>query len=194
MRGITRIDSRSMSIVDIFNNCRYQQLIISSLFLPSLLLFLSFSSSLIVVILIHAWIITLQENEDRVTFTGQTDRVYLNAPHEIRVVDTTGQSTTLLRTEGFQDCVVWNPWVEKVRYHRLSYHMRNPLVDYKIISTMNHTNQIEMIYNYIYIYLSIYSVKKLQIWESMIGTTLCVLKQPKLPIPLLYNQVMNRSS
>eukprot|EP01114_Cavostelium_apophysatum_P013595 TRINITY_DN3328_c0_g1_i1.p1 TRINITY_DN3328_c0_g1~~TRINITY_DN3328_c0_g1_i1.p1 ORF type:complete len:288 (+),score=46.17 TRINITY_DN3328_c0_g1_i1:87-950(+) len=54
-----------------------------------------------------------EEKDDEVTFTGETDRVYLGAPDEIHIRD--GNSTTLLRKSGFEDVVVWNPWIQKCK-------------------------------------------------------------------------------
>jgi len=52
------------------------------------------------------------EKNNTVQFKGETDRVYLNSPAEIRL---TGDREILLIKENFSDCVVWNPGSEKVK-------------------------------------------------------------------------------
>lgn len=51
------------------------------------------------------------EASPRVGFTGEVDRVYLNAPADVRLVEP-GRETTI-RKAGFTDTVVWNPGAEK---------------------------------------------------------------------------------
>ena len=43
----------------------------------------------------------------------ETDRVYLDAPPDLRLEDRAGQSSLRLESRGFRDAVVWNPWAEK---------------------------------------------------------------------------------
>ncbi|HEV2129870.1 MAG TPA: D-hexose-6-phosphate mutarotase, partial [Longimicrobiaceae bacterium] len=50
--------------------------------------------------------------EDAVRFRGETDRVYLDAPSTARIRDAANGRTIELRKEGFDDLVVWNPWIE----------------------------------------------------------------------------------
>jgi glucose-6-phosphate 1-epimerase len=54
----------------------------------------------------------VQEDEE-LTVGGQVDRVYAGAPAELFLRD--GARTLVLRTEGFADAVVWNPWEELAR-------------------------------------------------------------------------------
>lgn len=46
-------------------------------------------------------------------FTGETDRVYRDAPDELRIADEAGGRTIVLARRGFPDAVVWNPWARK---------------------------------------------------------------------------------
>lgn len=55
------------------------------------------------------------ERERQVRFHGETDRVYLDAPDELRVVDGAAWESVLVRKHGFADAVVWNPGAEKAR-------------------------------------------------------------------------------
>ncbi|HET7461729.1 MAG TPA: D-hexose-6-phosphate mutarotase [Longimicrobium sp.] len=55
------------------------------------------------------------EDEREVRFHGETDRVYLGAPDELRIVDGAAWASVLVRKHGFTDAVVWNPGLEKAR-------------------------------------------------------------------------------
>jgi glucose-6-phosphate 1-epimerase len=55
------------------------------------------------------------ERERQVRFHGETDRIYLDAPGQLRVVDGAAWGSVLVRTHGFADAVVWNPGLEKAR-------------------------------------------------------------------------------
>lgn len=48
-----------------------------------------------------------------VTFTGETDRIYLDTPERIDIVDPTWQRRIQLHATGSRSAVVWNPWIEK---------------------------------------------------------------------------------
>ena len=48
-------------------------------------------------------------------FAGETDRIYLDAPNELRVMDGGAWESMVVRKRGFRDVVVWNPWDEKAR-------------------------------------------------------------------------------
>ncbi len=43
------------------------------------------------------------------------DRIYLGAPDLIKLVDPVRNAAVLIRKHGFQDAVVWNPWIEKAQ-------------------------------------------------------------------------------
>jgi glucose-6-phosphate 1-epimerase len=55
------------------------------------------------------------QDEPELRFTGETDRVYLAVPDEVRVRDEAEGRTLVVRKRGFADTVVWNPWAEKAR-------------------------------------------------------------------------------
>lgn len=46
-------------------------------------------------------------------FSGETDRVYLAAPDELRITDEADRRTIVVEKRGFADAVVWNPWAQK---------------------------------------------------------------------------------
>jgi glucose-6-phosphate 1-epimerase len=48
-----------------------------------------------------------------VTFTGETDRIYLQAPELIRIHDPVWQREIHLQCSASKSAVVWNPWIEK---------------------------------------------------------------------------------
>lgn len=50
------------------------------------------------------------DGEREIRVSGPVDRVYLDAPSELRVRDGAGGRTFHLRSTGFADTVVWNPW------------------------------------------------------------------------------------
>jgi glucose-6-phosphate 1-epimerase len=52
------------------------------------------------------------DEEREVAVRGALDRVYLHAPAELRVHDARNGRVFRLRSEGFADTVVWNPWAE----------------------------------------------------------------------------------
>lgn len=55
------------------------------------------------------------QGADELRFAGETDRVYLAAPGELRVRDQADGRTIVVRKRGFPDAVVWNPWADKAR-------------------------------------------------------------------------------
>jgi glucose-6-phosphate 1-epimerase len=50
------------------------------------------------------------DDEREVTVHGELDRVYLNTPPELRVHDRANGRSFHVRSSGFADTVVWNPW------------------------------------------------------------------------------------
>ncbi len=55
--------------------------------------------------------VEVQDIEPQVVFGGEVNRVYLDAPAEVRLVD--GDRTLISRAAGFTDAVVWNPAAAK---------------------------------------------------------------------------------
>lgn len=52
------------------------------------------------------------DEEDAIEVRGPVDRVYLNTPPEPRVRDAENGRVFVLRSVGFSDTVVWNPWAQ----------------------------------------------------------------------------------
>jgi glucose-6-phosphate 1-epimerase len=48
-----------------------------------------------------------------VTITGETDRVYLDAPSSVTLHDAAMSRRIVTETTGARSAVVWNPWIEK---------------------------------------------------------------------------------
>ncbi|MEG5266786.1 D-hexose-6-phosphate mutarotase [Pseudomonas sp. JDS28PS106] len=49
------------------------------------------------------------------TFTGETDRIYLDTPNLLGIVDPQWQRRILIQTSGSNSAVLWNPWIEKTQ-------------------------------------------------------------------------------
>lgn len=60
----------------------------------------------------------LREQVAALSFSGETDRVYLQVPEHLQIVDTGWQRRIHLRTQGTCSAIVWNPWIAKA--HTLS--------------------------------------------------------------------------
>jgi glucose-6-phosphate 1-epimerase len=66
------------------------------------------------------YIETLENWEERkqsgdVKFAGETDRIYLNTPDMLSIVDPTWQRKIHICTNGSKSAIVWNPWIEKTK-------------------------------------------------------------------------------
>lgn len=48
-------------------------------------------------------------------FKAETDRVYLNVPKHLSIVDSNWQRRIHLHTQGSHSAIVWNPWIDKAR-------------------------------------------------------------------------------
>jgi len=48
-----------------------------------------------------------------IVFAGETDRIYLDTPSRVDIVDRDWQRRISIETEGSRSAVVWNPWIEK---------------------------------------------------------------------------------
>ncbi|MDR9751096.1 D-hexose-6-phosphate mutarotase [Pseudomonas sp. SZMC_28357] len=46
-------------------------------------------------------------------FTGETDRIYLNAPAQLSIVDPDWQRRIVLTSTGSRSAVIWNPWIDR---------------------------------------------------------------------------------
>lgn len=56
-----------------------------------------------------------KQGKDEIVFNGYLDRNYFDAPESMKVVDEDSASVVVevVKSCGFGDCVVWNPWKEK---------------------------------------------------------------------------------
>lgn len=52
------------------------------------------------------------DEASELTVSGEVDRVYFDAPRELRLHDGRTGRSLRIGTEGFRDAVVWNPWAE----------------------------------------------------------------------------------
>ncbi|SHL37839.1 D-hexose-6-phosphate mutarotase [Phytopseudomonas punonensis] len=50
-----------------------------------------------------------------VTFSGETDRIYLDTPQQLSIVDPLWKRRIVMRSEGSASAVVWNPWIAKAK-------------------------------------------------------------------------------
>ncbi len=48
-------------------------------------------------------------------FTAETDRIYLDTPAQLNIVDKTWQRRIQLSAEGSKSTVIWNPWTERAK-------------------------------------------------------------------------------
>ncbi|CAM3458038.1 D-hexose-6-phosphate mutarotase [Pseudomonas floridensis] len=64
------------------------------------------------------YIETLENWEEReqsgdLTFTGETDRIYLDTPGLLSIVDPHWQRRIQIHSSGSNSAILWNPWIEK---------------------------------------------------------------------------------
>ena len=50
------------------------------------------------------------EEQEEIRFDSQVDRIYLDAPRHLLVGDEAGERGFEIKTRGFPDVVLWNPW------------------------------------------------------------------------------------
>lgn len=50
-----------------------------------------------------------------VAIGSEVDRVYIGAPDALKIADAGASTALLVRKSGFEDAVVWSPWVDKAR-------------------------------------------------------------------------------
>lgn len=60
----------------------------------------------------------LREHVGDLGFNGETDRVYLDVPTHLQIVDQGWQRRIHLHSQGSHSAIVWNPWIDKA--HTLS--------------------------------------------------------------------------
>lgn len=54
-----------------------------------------------------------RQQQGPLRFTGETDRIYQQVPHQLRLHDPLWGRQLCLETEGSQSAIVWNPWIDK---------------------------------------------------------------------------------
>jgi glucose-6-phosphate 1-epimerase len=55
-----------------------------------------------------------KDEAKKLVISDEADRVYLKAPKKVEVEDRGNERRIEVRSAGFKDAVVWNPWAEKV--------------------------------------------------------------------------------
>ena len=55
-----------------------------------------------------------KDEAKKLVISDETDRVYLKGPKKVEVEDRGNERRIEIRSAGFKDAVVWNPWAEKV--------------------------------------------------------------------------------
>ncbi|MDY0205415.1 MAG: D-hexose-6-phosphate mutarotase [Pseudomonas sp.] len=97
----------------------------------------------------------LREQAGALSFTGETDRVYLHVPEHLQIVDKGWQRRIHLRTQGSHSAIVWNPWVDKAQtlsgfasdawQHMLCIENANVLADHLLLEPgARHRLQLEL--------------------------------------------------
>jgi len=76
-----------------------------------------------------------RQQQGAVTFTGETDRIYLDIPAELSIVDPQWQRRIHLASSGSRSAVVWNPWIAKAQ--RLSQFAADAWTGMLCIETAN---------------------------------------------------------
>ena len=67
-----------------------------------------------------SYIETLADWEQRtqqgaLAFSGETDRIYLDSPEQLSIVDPHWQRRITLTSSGSRSAVIWNPWTDRAR-------------------------------------------------------------------------------
>ncbi|NRH27622.1 D-hexose-6-phosphate mutarotase [Pseudomonas sp. MS19] len=77
----------------------------------------------------------VREQRGNIKFHGETDRIYLNTPNELSIVDSHWQRRIRMSSSGTRSAVVWNPWVKKAQ--QLSEFADNAWLDMLCIEHAN---------------------------------------------------------
>lgn len=56
-----------------------------------------------------------RQQPDTLSFHGETDRIYLDTPAQLSIVDPAWQRRIRLHSSGSRSAVLWNPWIDKAR-------------------------------------------------------------------------------
>ncbi|MCY1547340.1 Aldose 1-epimerase [compost metagenome] len=57
----------------------------------------------------------LRKQQGNIAFGGETDRIYLETPKRMAIVDRAWKRRIQLEVENSASAVVWNPWTDKAR-------------------------------------------------------------------------------
>ncbi|MFY0730068.1 D-hexose-6-phosphate mutarotase [Pseudomonas sp. NFX15] len=56
---------------------------------------------------------TTRQQSGDLHFTGETDRIYLDAPSQLSIVDPAWERRIVLTSTGSRTAVIWNPWIDR---------------------------------------------------------------------------------
>ncbi|AGZ37829.1 MULTISPECIES: D-hexose-6-phosphate mutarotase [Pseudomonas] len=56
-----------------------------------------------------------RQQQGALGFTGETDRIYLNTPARLSIVDPHWNRRITLSSQGSRSAVIWNPWTDRAR-------------------------------------------------------------------------------
>ena len=56
-----------------------------------------------------------RQQDGLLTFSGETDRIYLDTPAQLSILDRTWQRRIQLHSSGSNSAVLWNPWIDKTQ-------------------------------------------------------------------------------
>ncbi|MFG0541643.1 D-hexose-6-phosphate mutarotase [Pseudomonas sp. YQ_5] len=56
-----------------------------------------------------------RQQQGALTFAGETDRIYLNTPQTLSIVDPHWSRRITLTSSGSRSAVIWNPWTERAK-------------------------------------------------------------------------------
>ncbi|WP_339409135.1 D-hexose-6-phosphate mutarotase [Pseudomonas sp. EA_35y_Pfl2_R5] len=56
-----------------------------------------------------------RQQDGLLQFSGETDRIYLDTPAQLSILDSTWQRRIQLHSSGSNSAVLWNPWVDKAQ-------------------------------------------------------------------------------
>ncbi|MEN5237828.1 MULTISPECIES: D-hexose-6-phosphate mutarotase [Pseudomonas] len=56
-----------------------------------------------------------RQQQGNLAFTGETDRIYLNAPQQLAIVDPHWNRRITLQASGSRSAVIWNPWTDRAQ-------------------------------------------------------------------------------
>ncbi|MNI75019.1 putative glucose-6-phosphate 1-epimerase [compost metagenome] len=56
-----------------------------------------------------------RQQQGALTFIGETDRIYLNTPAQLSIVDPHWNRRITLTSSGSRSAVIWNPWTDRAR-------------------------------------------------------------------------------